>query len=42
MQSKSQTPMFKRQKIPIHKMELGTGTMLVVISNFFGAWSFGV
>jgi hypothetical protein len=34
---KTKTPMFKRQKSPMHQLQLGTGTM-----NFFGVWNPGV
>jgi hypothetical protein len=34
--------MFKRQKIPMHKAQLGTDTMSAVTGIFFGAWNFGV
>jgi hypothetical protein len=41
-EKKSQTPMFKRQKSPIHQLQLGTGTRFVVIWSFFGVWDLGV
>jgi hypothetical protein len=33
--------MFKRQKSPMHQLQLGTGTMFVVIWSLFGVWDPG-